>query len=153
MHAISLEALNLKPGDKFLEVGAGSGIIQAYAYEIIGKKGKVIGIEINKETYEFGKKNLEKADYKNVKFILGDGSIGLPEEAPFNVILISASSPQVPPPLIEQLKTNGRIVAVIGSPYGEQNLVYFKKTKNNKIIKKVLLPVIFVKLQGQYGWK
>lgn len=153
MHAISLEALNLRPGDKFLEVGAGSGIMQAYAYEIVGKKGKVIGVEINKDTYEFGKKNLEKAGYKNVKFILSDGSLGLPEEASFDAILVSAACPDIPKPLIQQLKPGGKIVAVVGPAYGEQQLVSLEKTKEGKFKRKILLPVIFVPLKGEYGWK
>ncbi len=154
MHAISLEALKLKLGDKFLEVGAGSGIMQAYAYEIVGKGGETIGIEINKETYEFGRKNLEKAGYwDKVKFILGDGSIGLPEEAPFDAILVSAASPDIPKPLVKQLKPGGIIVAVVGSAYGEQQLVSLEKTREGKIVRKELLPVIFVPLKGKYGWK
>jgi len=152
MHAISLETLKLKPGDKFLEVGAGSGIMQAYVYEIIGEKGKVIGIEINKETYEFGKKNLERAGYTNVRFILGDGSKGLPEEAPFDKILVSAACPDIPKPLIKQLKQDGIILAVVGSAYGEQQLVSLEK-KERKFIRKTLLPVVFVPLKGKYGWE
>jgi protein-L-isoaspartate(D-aspartate) O-methyltransferase len=153
MHAISLEVLKLKPRDKFLEIGAGSGIMQAYAYEIIGKKGKVIGIEINKETYEFGKKNLERAGYTNVRFILGDGSKGLPEEAPFDKILISAACPDIPKPLIKQLKQDGIIVAVVGSAYGDQQLVSLTKSREGKSVRKNLLPVIFVPLKGKYGWE
>jgi len=153
MHAISLEALKLKSEDKFLEVGAGSGIMQAYAYEIIGKKGKVIGIEINKETYEFGKKNLERAGYTNVRFVLGDGSKGLQEEAPFDKILISAACPDIPKPLIEQLKQDGIILAVVGSAYGDQQLVSLTKSREGKSVRKNLLPVIFVPLKGKYGWR
>lgn len=153
MHAISLEALKLKSGDKFLEVGSGSGIMQAYAYEIIGKKGNVIGIEISKETYEFGKRNLEKSGYNNVKFIHGDGSKGLPKESPFDAVLISAACPDIPKPLIEQLKPGGIIVAVVGSAYGEQQLVSLEKTKEGKLVRKTLLPVVFIPLRGEYGWK
>ena len=153
MHAISLEELKLKPGDKFLEIGAGSGIMQAYAYEIIGKKGKVIGIEINKETYEFGKKNLERAGYTNVRFILDDGSKGLPEEGPFDKILISAACPDIPKPLIKQLKQDGIILAVVGSAYGDQQLVSLTKSREGKSVRKNLLPVIFVPLKGKYAWE
>jgi len=154
MHAISLEALELKRGEKFLEVGAGSGILLAYAYEIIKSKGKVFGIEIIPETYKFGKENLKKAGYSNkVSLILGDGSLGLPEYAPFDKILVSAACPDIPKPLMEQLKTPGRIVAVVGSPVGEQELVLVEKTKNGKVKRKSLLPVVFVKLTGKYGWK
>jgi protein-L-isoaspartate(D-aspartate) O-methyltransferase len=151
MHAISLESLELKSGDKFLEVGAGSCILLAYAKEIVGK-GEIIGIEFDKETYEFGKENLKKTGYWNkVKLILGDGSLGLPEEAPFDKILVSAASPDIPEPLIQQLKSDGKIVAVIGG-VGGQKLVSLEK-KGEKIKKKDLLSVIFVPLKGKYGWK
>jgi protein-L-isoaspartate(D-aspartate) O-methyltransferase len=153
MHAICLSALKLKLGDKFLEIGAGSGILQAYAKEIVGKKGKVIGVEIDPETYEFGKKNLERAGYKDVKFVLADGSRGFPEDAPFDKILISAACPDIPKPLIEQLKPSGTIIAAVGSFHGDQELVYMKKMKDGRIKRKNILPVIFVTMKGEYGWK
>ena len=153
IHAISLESLKLKPGETFLEIGAGSGIIEAYVSEIFGDKGKVIGTEINEVTYEFGKKNLERAGYKKVRFIFIDGSVGLEEEAPFDKILISAAGPDIPKPLIQQLKPGGKIVAIVGSYKGEQELVSLEKTKEEKIIRNKLLPVVFVQLRGKYGWK
>lgn len=154
MHAISLEVLELKQGEKFLEVGAGSGILLAYAKEIVGEKGKVFGIEFVKETYEFAKENLKRAGYWNkVELIHGDGSLGLPGEAPFDKILVSAASPKIPPPLVKQLNIGGKIVAIVGTPYGDQNLVCVEKTKEGKLKKKTLLPVIFVPLKGEYGWK
>ena len=124
----------------------------AYVKEIVGK-GKVIGIEFCKETYEFGRRNLKKSGYfDRVKVILGDGSVGLPKEAPFDKILVSAASPDIPEPLMQQLKTGGKMLAIVGSMYGEQRLVSLKKTKNDKFKKKYLLPVIFVPLKGKYGW-
>jgi len=153
IHAISLEALKLKSGETFLEIGAGSGIIEAYVSEIFGVKGKVIGTEINQTTYEFGKNNLERAGYKKVRFILIDGSVGLEEEAPFDKILVSAAGPDIPKPLIQQLKPGGKIVAIVGSYQGEQELVSLEKTKEEKLVRKKLLPVVFVPLRGKYGWK
>lgn len=154
IHAISLEELQLKRGEKFLEVGSGSGIFLAYAYEIVRKKGKVFGVEIIPETYSFARQNLKKSGYwGKVKLILGDGSLGLPEEAPFDKILISAAAPDFPPPLIKQLKVDGVILGMIGFPYGHQELVWAKKRKDGKLIRKNLGGVIFVKLIGKYGWK
>jgi protein-L-isoaspartate(D-aspartate) O-methyltransferase len=154
MHAISLSALKLKPGDKVLEVGAGSGILLAYMKKIVGDKGKVFGIEITPETFEFAKKNLEKAGYsKKVKLILGDGSMGLPEDAPFDKILVSATAPDFPKPLIDQLKVGGIIISIIGPPSGHQELVYVEKAKEGKLIRKNLGGVVFVPLTGKYGWK
>jgi len=153
MHAISLYALKLKPGEKFLEIGAGSGIILAYAKEIVGVKGKVFGIELNKDSYDFAIKNLKKTGYeKKVKMILGDGSQGLPEEAPFDKVLISAASPQLPEPIKEQVKVGGVVVVVIGPPHGDQELVYFEKMKDGSWKSKNLGGVIFVALRGRFGW-
>lgn len=152
IHGITLENLKLKEGDKFLEIGAGSGIMLAYARELVGKKGKVIGIEINKETYEFGKNNLEKSGYKDIILIHGDGSLGYPKYAPYDKIVVSAASPDIPKPIIEQLKPSGTLLIVIGSPYGEQTLIKIKKTKTGKLIRKEILSVIFVELKGKYGW-
>jgi len=152
MHVICLEELDLKRGEKFLEVGAGSGIFLAYAYEIIKQKNKVFGIEINEETYKFGFDNLKKAGYGDkVKLLLGDGSLGLPEEAPFDKILISAAAPDFPKPLIDQLKVGGIILGIIG--YYEQYLVKGMKKGENEIERKVVLPVVFLPLTGKYGWK
>ena len=154
MHAICLEELNLNRGEKFLEVGAGSGILLAYAYEIIRKRKCVYGIEINKETYSFGLENLKRSGYLNkVELILGDGTLGLPSKAPFDKILLSASAPDIPPPLLRQLKNGGILLCIIGSPYGEQYLVKVIKKSENEIEKKVLMPVIFLPLKGKFGWK
>lgn len=155
MHAIFMSALKLKPGDKVLEIGAGSGILLAYMKEVVGKRGKVFGIEIVPETFKFALENLEKAGYsKKVKLILGDGSKGLREEAPFDKIISSASSPhKIPKTWIDQLKIGGIIVTPIGATHEHQELYYFEKVSENKVIKKKLGGVVFVQLKGKYGWK
>jgi len=151
MHVICLEELDLKKGEKFLEVGAGSGIFLAYAYEIIREKNKVFGIEINEKTYNFALRNLERAGYTDkVKIFLGDGTLGLPQEAPFDKILVSAAAPDFPKPLIEQLKIGGTILGIIG--YHEQYLVKGIKKSENEVERKVVLPVVFLPLKGKYGW-
>ncbi|MEM5790462.1 MAG: protein-L-isoaspartate(D-aspartate) O-methyltransferase [Candidatus Aenigmatarchaeota archaeon] len=151
MHCIYLHALELKEGDKVLEVGFGSGILLAYIKEIVGRKGKVIGIEINPETFEFGKVNLKKAGYKDIKLILGDGSKGLEREAPFDKILISAACPEIPKPLIEELKPKGILIAPVGGISGGQELIRIRK--NEKIKKENLGSVIFLPLIGKYGFR
>jgi len=153
MHSITLSELKLKEGEKVLEIGAGSGILLAYIREIVGKKGKVVGIEINKETYEFARKNLKRTGYGDIVLIHGDGSLGHPKYAPYDKIVISAASPDIPKPIIEQLKPSGILLIVVGSPYGDQNLVKVKKTKEGKLIENQILPVIFVPLKGKHGWK
>jgi len=153
MHVIFMNALKLKPGDKILEVGFGSGILLAYMREVIGSKGKVIGIEISPEVFEFGKKNLERAGYKDIKLVLGDGSLGLPDEAPFDKIISSASCPEIPNPWVEQIKPGGIVVSPVGPEVGYQELVYLEKTKDKKIVRKNLGGVVFLELRGQFGFK
>ena len=148
MHAIFLSTLKLKPGDKVLEIGAGSGILLAYMKEIVGKRGNVYGIEIIPETYEFAKKNLKKTGYwDKVKLFLGDGSKGLPKFAPYDKIISSASPVrEIPKEWIEQLKLGGILITPLGSVFG-QDLIFLEKTKDGKIRKKNLGPVIFVELK------
>src|SRR4030043_2133185 len=97
-------------GSKVLDIGSGSGWTTALLAEIVGEKGKVYSIEIIKELYQFGKKNVEKYKFKNVEFFNQDGSKGLAEHAPFDKILASASVPKIPLPLKEQLKVGGVLV-------------------------------------------
>lgn len=153
MHAITLSELKLKSGEKVLEVGAGSGILLAYIREIVGDKGKVVGVEINKEAYEFATENLKKAGYEDITLVHGDGSLGYQKYSSYDKIIVSAASPDIPKPLLDQLKPNGLLLIVIGSPYDEQVLVKIKKTREGKTIREEILPVIFVPLKGKYGWK
>lgn len=149
MHCIYLHALELKENDRVLEVGFGSGILLAYIKEVIGK-GEIFGIEINPETFKFGKRNLRRAGYKDIKLILGDGSKGL-ENVQFDKILVSAACPEIPKPLIEQLKPGGILIAPVGSISGNQELIKIKK--NKKIKKENLGSVIFLPLLGKYGFR
>lgn len=137
-----------------IEIGCGSGIILAYIKEIIGKKGEVFGVEIQKDTYEFAKGNLKKSGYsKKVKLVLGDGSVGLKDQAPFDKILVSAAAPSLPEPLRRQVRTGGIIVAVIGTSRFNQELIQFEKNEDGTFSKRNLGGVIFVPLRGKYGMK
>lgn len=154
MHAILLSALKLNSSDKILEIGAGSGILLAYISELVGKNNKIIGIEINRETYEFAKKNLKRTGYLDkIKLVLCDGSLGLSEEAPYDKIVCSASCPEIPKSWIEQLKLGGIIVTPVGAAWKGQELIYLGKTKDGKLIKRNLGDVVFLELKGKYGWK
>jgi len=153
MHAIYLSAADLKPGEKVLEIGAGSGILLVYIKEIVGPRGEAVGVEIVPEVYRFAKNNLEKTGYdKKIRLILGDGSKGL-EKMKFDKILISATCPEIPQALLGQLKNGGMMIAPVGEPYGHQELVCVKKEKQGKAVMKSLGSVVFVPLRGEYGWK
>lgn len=147
------ESLELKKGDKFLEIGTGSGYGAALAREIVGKSGMVITIEVNKETFKFAKKNLKRAGYTDVVTILGDGSEGCEKYAPYDKICVTASSNKIPEPLIEQLANNGKMVIPIGPIYPSQKLVLVEKDSNGIIRQKTINYVVYVPLIGKYGYK
>ena len=142
--AFMLELLQPSPGDKILDVGSGSGWTSALLAEITGFKGKVVAIEVIKELKEFGEKNVAKygfIDKKIVEFILGDGSLGFKKEAPYDKILVSASSKKEPEALKKQLKINGRLVCCI-----ENSIWLFIKKNENRFDKKEYPGFVFVPL-------
>lgn len=117
--AFMLEELQPQPGDKILDVGAGSGWTSALLGEIVGEKGKVFAIEVVPELKEFGQKNVAKYNFikkERVQFILSDGSKGYLKEAPFDNILASAAvQGNIPQAWREQLKIGGRLVSPVGT--------------------------------------
>ena len=153
MHAMYLSAAQLKPGNSVLEIGFGSGILLAYAKEMVGPKGVVAGIEISPDVYIFGKRNLERAGYdKKVQLMSGDVSRAVGKDK-FDRIFVSATAPEVPKPLVGMLKAEGMIIVPVGDKYGNQKLVVVMKTKDGKMLMKNLGSVAFVPLQGEYGFK
>lgn len=154
MYPIFYESMKIREGDKVLEIGAGSGYGAALARELVGTSGKVIAIEVNEVTYEFARSNLQKTGYADIILIVGDGSLGYEPEAPYDKICITASCPAVPSPLIEQLKTYGKIIAPVGPPsslFG-QDLVLMSKDVEGKIESRVIMQVVYVPLIGKHGW-
>lgn len=111
--AFMLELLQPKPGDKILDIGSGSGWQTALLAYCVGDKGKVFGIERIPELVEFGKRNVSKYSFIEkgiVEFIKGDGSKGLPKQAPFDNIIVAAAADDIPEELKKQLKIGGRLV-------------------------------------------
>lgn len=117
--AFMMELLEPRAGERILDIGAGSGWTTALLAEMVGEKGKVFGIEVVSDLKEFGERNIRKYDFIEsgvVEMILGDGSKGYPEKAPFDRILCSASvQTELPKDWKDQLKVGGRIVTPIGS--------------------------------------
>jgi len=145
MHAMMLTELRLKKGMKVMEIGAGSGILLAYMKEIVGERGKVIGLEIVKEVYEFAIKNLKESGYYGkVELILKDGKEGYEEEAPYDRIVSSAAARKIPSSWKEQLKDGGILITPV-ERFGWQELILLEK-KGNKYMTEKICPVSFVPL-------
>lgn len=145
------EPLGLDEGDRFLEIGLGSGYGTALAREIVGEKGLVVSIEIDPLTFEFAKKNLEDEGYKDIILVKGDGGLGYPELSPYDRICITAACIEIPPPLIEQLRIGGRLIAPL-IEYSIQNLVLLEKDEKG-IRRRVICEVLYISLRGRYGVK
>jgi protein-L-isoaspartate(D-aspartate) O-methyltransferase len=152
MYPVTYEPLKLEKGQRFLEIGAGSGYGAAIARELVGSEGFVVSIEINPDTYRFAVENLKAARYNDVKVILGDGTLGYPELAPYDAISITASTPDIPPPIYEQMADHSKLIAPVGNPghYG-QDLLLIEKL-GGEITRRRLMSVVYVPLIGKYGF-
>lgn len=113
--AFMMELLDPQRGQKILDIGFGSGWTTGILADIAGQTGKVYGIEIIPELFQSGKSNLEKFKYQNIELFNQSGWQGLPDEAPFDRILVSAAAPVIPEALKQQLKAGGRMVIPVKS--------------------------------------
>ncbi len=136
-------ALQLEKDDHVLEIGTGSGYQAAILAEIVSQ---VYTIEIVEPLALASKKNLFRNGYRNIHFKIGDGYQGWPEAAPFDAIIVTAAPPQIPQPLIDQLKEGGRMIIPVGIGY--QKLILITR-ENGKVKKESLLPVRFVPMTGK----
>ena len=148
MIAIMCEELDLKKGQKILEIGTGSGYHAAIIAKIIEPKGKIYTIERHKELAENAKQNLKNINIKNVIVEIGDGSEGLKKNAPYDRIYVTCSAPNIPQPLIEQLKDPGKMLIPVGGTFCT---LYFLEKINGKIKKENRGGCAFVPLIGKYG--
>ncbi|MCU0531334.1 MAG: protein-L-isoaspartate(D-aspartate) O-methyltransferase [Syntrophales bacterium] len=129
-----------------LEVGTGSGYQAAVLSHLYRK---VYTIEIIPELAESAKARLRDLGFSNVEVRTGDGYAGWPDKAPFDAIMVTAAAGHIPPPLISQLKTKGRMVIPVGSPSMIQHIILVEKDQKGNITTKSLLPVRFVPLTGE----
>jgi protein-L-isoaspartate(D-aspartate) O-methyltransferase len=141
--AVMLSELDLKSGQNVLEVGSGSGYVLALISEIIGKKGRVFGLEIVKDLAKKSKESLGLGNYKNAGVYARSGFKGLPEKAPFDRIIMSAAVRDIPKSLLKQLKEKGILVAPKG-PRFQQDIVVIQKQGDKFITKSEIPGFIFV---------
>ena len=146
--ALMTEALELKETERVLEIGTGSGYQAAILADLAAE---VYSIDRLASLAEQARKVLTALGYKNFQVRVGDGTLGWPEEAPFDAILVTAGTPQVPRPLMEQLALGGRLVVPVGDRFS-QTLTRARKTKEG-VKFDYLGGCRFVRLIGKYGWQ
>ncbi len=141
--AAMTEALGLEPSHKVLEIGTGSGYQAAILAHLAAH---VVTVERYRTLAEEAERRLNALEFDNVTVIVGDGTLGAPEHAPFDRIIVTAATAEVPSALIDQLADRGVLVAPVGPPTGVQSLMRFKKTKGEPLAREELLQVRFVPL-------
>lgn len=162
-HMVSImnEALELKAGQKVLEVGGGSGWHAATVAEIVAPRGSprsewghVFTLEFVQNLAEAARRNIRNAGYGDrVTIVCGDGSKGYTEKAPYDRIFVAAAAPKVPKPLVDQLKSGGILLVPVGSPSLFQRLIKVVKLEDSSIKESSLGGVAFVPLLGEFGHK
>lgn len=139
------EMLRLKPSDRVLEVGTGSGYQAAVAAKVAGE---VYTVEIFESLANSSAKTLSGLGFGNVRVRQGDGYYGWEEKAPFDAIIVTCAGGHIPPPLLRQLKAGGRMIMPVGGPFMTQNLVFLEKGADGSVFQRNVLPVVFVRLLG-----
>ena len=148
MVAFMTDALELQGNEKVLEIGTGSG----YQTAVLAELGReVYTVERIKTLADKARATLDRLGYRSVAIKVYDGTYGWKEMAPFDAIIVTAGSPDIPAPLVAQLKEGGRLVIPVGERFG-QELMRVDKTAEGTVTEK-MLPCVFVPLIGNHGWK
>ena len=148
MIAAMVQAAGIKPEDRVLEIGAGSGYQTAVLAELASQ---VFAVERYASLTEAARATLERLGYRNTKVVTGDGSLGLTEAAPYDAIIVSAAAPRIPPALVEQLAVDGRLVVPVGE--SEQQVVQLvQRNADGSTSVRTLEGCRFVPLIGQQGF-
>ena len=160
MVALMVEAARIEPEDRVLEVGTGSG----YGAAMLGVlAASVVTVERLPALAERARTTLREQGYDNVTTVVGDGTLGWPEEAPYHAVVVTAAGPEPPPPLLEQLTDDGRLVMPVGSKRGDQRLMRFTRVgargpdtsragEEPQYVTERLTAVRFVPLIGAHGF-
>ena len=146
--ALMTELLEIKDDDIVLEIGTGSG----YHTAILARLAqRVFSVECMPELAAAARQRLDHLGVMNVEIHEGDGSVGLPDKSPFDVILVAAASPRQPDQLIDQLTSDGRLIIPVGSRHKQRLQLW--AVKQGKAVNRVLTAVRFVPLTGKWGWE
>ncbi len=143
-----VEALELQGEERVLEVGTGYGYQTALLAMLAGK---VWSVELWQDMTDTTRAALEKVGIENATLLVGDGTLGLPEQAPFDAIIVTAAFPTVPPPLAGQLAQGGRLVQPIG-PGGLEHVRLFEKRGEVLVVTRSITGAYFVPLYGEHGY-
>lgn len=147
--AYMISALQLKPNDRVLEIGTGSGYEAAILSCIVRE---VYTVERSERLVRYAQRRLDQLGYDNIHIRYANGTLGWPEHAPYEAIIVSAGGPYVPPSLVQQLAVNGRLVMPVGQDPFHQMLIRYTKDSTEALIGEPLGPVAFVPLIGREGW-
>ena len=147
--AFMIAALALRPTDRVLEIGAGSGYAAAVLSRIVAV---VYTVERHAELADYARERLAALGYDNVRLWQGDGTRGWPEHAPYDAIIVAAGGPAVPASLRAQLAAGGRLVMPVGRSRQQQTLVLVRRRADGSYTEERLAPVAFVPLIGEEGW-
>jgi len=155
MVAIMTELLKLKGNEKVLEIGTGSGYQAAILAEL---SNKVITVERIESLSQRAEKILKEMGYSNIEFVIGDGTLGYAEAAPYNGIIVTAGCPEIPVPFADQLAEGGRLIIPVGERYLQTLTIATKEKglpagRQGKIRIEESIGCVFVPLIGKYGWQ
>ncbi len=148
--ALMIELLRLSPSDKVLEIGTGSG----YAAAVLSRiAAEVFTVERVSSLVKYAQKKIRSLGYDNIRVKHGDGTLGWPEFAPYEAIIVAAGGPSVPSALKEQLSIGGRLIIPVGGEQRAQRLVKVSRIDEDNFNEKKLSYVRFVPLIGKQGWE
>jgi protein-L-isoaspartate(D-aspartate) O-methyltransferase len=150
MVAFMAEALELFPSDRVLEIGTGSGYSAAVLSRIAGE---IYTVEHFATLARSAEERLSRLGYANIRVLVSNGTLGWPEQAPYNAIVVTAGAPHVPRPLLEQLAIGGRLVIPVGPHPLMQLLVRVRRIGTDEFSRENLTAVQFVPLIGAEGWR
>ncbi|MCI0666773.1 MAG: protein-L-isoaspartate(D-aspartate) O-methyltransferase [Methylococcaceae bacterium] len=145
--AIMTDLLKLRPGQRVLEIGTGSGYQAAILAEIVDR---VFTIEIVEALADGARERIRNLGYEHIQTRKGDGYFGWESEAPFDAIVVTAAASHIPPPLVKQLKAGGRMIIPVGSRFMVQQLLLVQKDSEGLVTTRQILPVRFVPLTGSH---